>query len=127
MNSHRSSFIGRRAGFILFLLQPLACLTPPGLSGRGGSATPAGSGATPPPVERKTALDAWTAVAQMSPRTNIGNTLDNTTLWETGWGNPPITKGYIQSLARLGLKTTDIEKTRANGDELPKDTIPGGT
>ena len=39
---------------------------------------------------------------------NIGNTLDNTTTWETGWGNPRITKEYVQSLARLGFKTVRV-------------------
>jgi endoglucanase len=31
--------------------------------------------------------------------------LENTTSWETGWGNPLITKEYVESLARLGFKT----------------------
>jgi endoglucanase len=55
-----------------------------------------------------TEIDAWTAVAQMSPGINIGNTLDNTTTWETGWGNPLITKEYVESLARLGFKTVRL-------------------
>ena len=64
----------------------------------------------PPAVaqEAKTELDAWTAATQMSPGFNIGNTLENTTCWETGWGNPPITKEYVQSLARLGFKTVRL-------------------
>ena len=44
----------------------------------------------------------------MSPGINIGNTLDNTTIWETGWGNPPITKEYVQALAKLGFKTVRL-------------------
>ena len=55
-----------------------------------------------------TETDAWTAAAQMSPGINIGNTLENTTSWETGWGNPSITKEYVQSLARLGFKTVRL-------------------
>jgi endoglucanase len=55
-----------------------------------------------------TDLDAWTAVAQMSPGFNIGNTLENVTTWETGWGNPPITKDYVEALARLGFKTVRL-------------------
>ena len=39
---------------------------------------------------------------------NIGNTLDNTTQWETGWGNPRITKEYVESLAKLGFKTVRV-------------------
>ncbi|HEY4157835.1 MAG TPA: glycoside hydrolase family 5 protein [Polyangiaceae bacterium] len=53
-------------------------------------------------------LDAWTAAARMSPGVNIGNTLDNTTSWETGWGNPRISKAYVQALAALGFKTVRV-------------------
>ena len=59
-------------------------------------------------METMSELDAWTAVDLMSPAINIGNTLENTTAWETGWGNPPITKDYVQSLARLGFKTVRL-------------------
>lgn len=52
-----------------------------------------------------TDLDAWSAARLMGFGTNIGNTLDNTTTWETGWGNPAITKDYIQALAALGFRT----------------------
>ena len=55
-----------------------------------------------------TDLDAWTAAAAMSPGINIGNTLENTTSWETGWGNPPITKKFVVSLAHLGFKTVRL-------------------
>ena len=53
-------------------------------------------------------LDAWTAATQMGIGINIGNTLENTTQWETGWGNPPITKEYVESLAALGFKTVRL-------------------
>jgi endoglucanase len=53
-------------------------------------------------------IDAWTAVPRMSPGINIGNTLENTTQWETGWGNPPITEAYVRSLAGLGFKTVRL-------------------
>ena len=55
-----------------------------------------------------TELDARDAVARMGLGINIGNTLDNTTTWETGWGNPRITKEYVESLARLGFKTVRL-------------------
>ena len=58
--------------------------------------------------ETMTALDAWTAVDQMTPGINIGNTFDSTVHWETGWGSPLITKEYIQSLARAGFKTVRL-------------------
>lgn len=53
-------------------------------------------------------LDAWRAAKLMGLGVNIGNTLDNTSLWETGWGNPRITRGYIDSLAALGFKTVRL-------------------
>ena len=53
-------------------------------------------------------LDAWTAAKLMGTGVNIGNTLENTTTWETGWGNPRITKEYVESLARLGFKTVRV-------------------
>jgi endoglucanase len=53
-------------------------------------------------------LNAWTAATLMAPGTNIGNTLENTTAWETGWGNPLITKGFVDSLAHLGFKTVRL-------------------
>lgn len=69
-----------------------------------GAAAPAAA-AAPRGPEKMTELDAWAAVPLMSPGYNIGNTLENTTTWETGWGNPLITKEYVESLARLGFKT----------------------
>jgi len=53
-------------------------------------------------------LDAWTAVDLMTPGINIGNTFDNTSKWETGWGSPRITQGFIQSLARMGFKSVRL-------------------
>ena len=89
---------------------PLACLTPPPLNPSTATGSPAAPTLAAPPrgPEKLTEIDAWAASDQMSPGTNIGNTLENTTTWETGWGNPPITKEYIQSLARLGFKTVRL-------------------
>ncbi|HEU4779871.1 MAG TPA: glycoside hydrolase family 5 protein [Steroidobacteraceae bacterium] len=50
-------------------------------------------------------IDAWVAAKLMGTGFNIGNTLENTTTWETGWGNPRISKKYVDSLAALGFKT----------------------
>jgi endoglucanase len=55
-----------------------------------------------------TELDAWTAAKQMGIGVNIGNTLENTTAWETGWGNPPISREFVQSLARRGFRTVRV-------------------
>jgi endoglucanase len=57
------------------------------------------------PLETMAELDAWPAAARMIPGINIGNTLENVTHWETGWGNPAITEQYVRSLAALGFKT----------------------
>ena len=53
-------------------------------------------------------LDAWNAARLMGVGVNIGNTLENTTKWETGWGNPRITKEFVQNLAKLGFKTVRV-------------------
>jgi len=60
------------------------------------------------PAEPMTELDAWNAAKLMGLGVNIGNTLENTTQWETGWGNPRITKAYVDSLAALGFKTVRL-------------------
>jgi endoglucanase len=91
------------------VVQTLGCLTPPPRPSGGLAAVVDASGkASPLALEKMTELDAWAAVPLMSPGINIGNTLDNTTTWETGWGNPPITKEYVESLARLGFKTVRL-------------------
>src|SRR4029079_19210441 len=86
---------------------PLACLTPPPLNPTNAAGAPIAA-APPRPLEKMSEIDAWPAAAQMSPGVNIGNTLENTTTWATGWGNPPITKEYVQSLADLGFKTVRL-------------------
>ncbi|MEO7931523.1 MAG: glycoside hydrolase family 5 protein [Chthoniobacterales bacterium] len=65
---------------------------------------------TPPSIlpAKMKGLDAWTAVGQMTPGINIGNTFDNVSHWETGWGSPLITEGFIQSLARTGFKSVRL-------------------
>lgn len=62
----------------------------------------------PKPAQVVEDLDAWTAAKRMGVGINIGNTLENTYIWETGWGNPPITKQHIQLLAGLGFKTVRL-------------------
>lgn len=73
-----------------------------------------------------TNLDAWTAAAQMGIGVNIGNTLDNTTTWETGWGNPRITKEFVENLAKLGFKTVRLPvawDTYAKDGRIPDDKL----
>jgi endoglucanase len=71
-------------------------------------------------------LDAWDAAKQMGLGVNIGNTLENTTSWETGWGNPKITKEYVDSLAKLGFKTVRLPvawDTYAKNGKLDPDKL----
>lgn len=70
--------------------------------------TPRSPAANSPQPKKMASLDAWTAVGQMTPGINIGNTFDSVAGWETGWGSPIITKEYIQSLANLGFKTVRL-------------------
>ena len=49
-------------------------------------------------------LDAWDAAQQMGIGINIGNTLDNTTTWETGWGNPPHHQGVRREPGGAGIQ-----------------------
>ena len=100
-----ANLVRPRLAVLLFAAVPLACLLPPPLNSSGASG---GTKAAPPAVEKMTDLEAWAAVPLMTPGTNIGNTLDNTTTWETGWGNPPITKEFVESLAHLGFKTVRL-------------------
>jgi len=84
-----------------------ACIAPPPLSPNGATPSAAGE-ASPPALEPMAPLDAWTAVEQMTPGINIGNTFDNTTTWETGWGNPVVSHDYVNALAALGFKTVRV-------------------
>jgi endoglucanase len=71
-------------------------------------------------------LDAWTAANAMGIGVNIGNTLENTTAWETGWGNPPITQEYVQSLALHGFRVVRVPvawDTYANNGRIDRDKL----
>jgi endoglucanase len=57
---------------------------------------------------------------------NIGNTLENTTQWETGWGNPRITREFVNSLAAQGFRTVRVPvawDTWARDDIIPADKM----
>ena len=71
-------------------------------------------------------LDAWSAAKLMGIGVNIGNTLDNTTTWETGWGNPPVTRDYIQHLASLGFRSVRLPvawDTYAHDGRIDRDKL----
>jgi endoglucanase len=72
--------------------------SPMGGSATGGSATGATSGD----------VNAQAMAAELGFGTNIGNTLENTTTWETGWGQPLITQAFINGMASRGIKTVRI-------------------
>jgi endoglucanase len=79
-----------------------------------------------PASEPMAELDAWHAATLMGLGVNIGNTLDNTSKWETGWGNPRITKEYIDSLAAIGLKSVRLPvawDTFAHEGRIPADKL----
>jgi hypothetical protein len=87
----------------------LACITPPSAKpATASSATATNPPKGAPPLETASDLDAWTAGKAMGIGINIGNTLENTTEWETGWGQPFITKAYIDALADLGFETVRL-------------------
>jgi len=71
-------------------------------------------------------LDAWQAATLMGTGVNIGNTLENTMQWEIGWGNPRITREYIQKLAGLGFRTVRLPvawDTYARDGRIPADKL----
>jgi endoglucanase len=96
-------------------MAPAACLTPPTATSNPAvppapvaPAAPSQAVEATAPLEAMTETDAWAAVPLMRPGINIGNTLENITHWETGWGNPVITEEYVRSLAALGFKTVRL-------------------
>jgi endoglucanase len=74
-----------------------------GMSSGGGAAGQSGaSGAA------GASVNAATLAKVMGFGANIGNTLENTTTWETGWGEPLITQAYINGMASHGIKTVRV-------------------
>ena len=68
-----------------------------GVSNAGGAS---GSGSDP--------VNVVAMAKAMGFGANIGNTLENTTTWETGWGEPAITQAYINGMASRGIKTVRV-------------------
>ncbi len=120
-----STLASHHLAWLLFLL-PVACLTPPSHVHPTGPGLQVNRPKPSPNVEPMADLDAWTAASRMGLAVNIGNTLENTTTWETGWGNPPITRGYIESLRRLGYSTVRLPvawDTYAENGEIQADKL----
>ena len=69
-----------------------------GSSASGGASGSGGSGT----------VDTRALVKALGFGTNIGNTLENTATWETGWGQPLITQAFINGIASRGIKTVRV-------------------
>src|SRR6187431_653899 len=78
-----------------------------GLTGSGGAAGGA-SGSTGVSGGSNEPVDARALVKALGFGTNIGNTLENTATWETGWSQPLITQVFINGLASHGIKTVRV-------------------
>ncbi len=64
--------------------------------------------------------------ATMGFGANIGNTLENTYQWETGWGQPLITQQYINGMANNGIKSIRVPvawNTYAVNGVVPSDKM----
>ena len=72
-----------------------------GTSSAGTASSGAAGGATDE-------VNASAMAAKMGFGANIGNTLENTTSWETGWGQPLITQTFINGMASHGIKTVRV-------------------
>lgn len=84
-----------------------------GGSSRSGASTTATArgGATATSATTGPSNDSVSAkamAAAMGFGANIGNTLENTTTWETGWGQPLITLAFIKGMASRGIKTVRV-------------------
>jgi endoglucanase len=53
-------------------------------------------------------VDTTALALTMGFGANIGNTLENTAVWETGWGQPLITQTFINGMASRGIKTVRV-------------------
>ena len=78
-----------------------------GDAGAGGALT-GGAGGSGGTDGSATPVDAAAIVPDMGVGANIGNTLENTTTWETGWGQPLITRAFINGMASHGIKTVRV-------------------
>jgi endoglucanase len=93
-------------------------------SGTGGST--GGQGGGQAGSSGSAGSDAADTAADMGFGVNIGNTLENTTAWETGWGQPLITREFISGMAANGIKTIRLPvawDTYAENGAIPPDKV----
>ena len=76
--------------------------------GAGGSSSAGASGTAGGTAGTAGDVDTTKLAVAMGFGTNLGNTFDNTTTWETGWGEPLVTQTFIQGLASHGIKTVRV-------------------
>jgi endoglucanase len=80
-----------------------------GNPGSGGTAGSAGSGGgAGGNGGAASTVDATAMAVAMGFGANIGNTFDNTTSWETGWGEPMVTQAFVNGMASHGIKTVRV-------------------
>jgi len=79
-----------------------------GTTSTGGITSTGGSNTITGGVTTTGTVDATAMAKAMGFGTNIGNTLENTAGWETGWGQPLITQTYIKGMASRGIKTVRV-------------------
>lgn len=98
--------------------QPGTGGTEPGSGGSGagaggvepgaGGTEPTTGGTDPGSGGTEAHLSATAMAVDMGFGTNLANTFENTTIWETGWGMPVVTPEYVQGMAANGIKTVRV-------------------
>ena len=78
------------------------------LGGGNGGAAGSAQGGSAGKLQEGEPVDAEAMVPDMGFGANIGNTLENTNIWETGWGQPNITREFIDGMASRGIKTVRV-------------------
>jgi len=84
------------------------CCVESGARSAGGTGGHIGTNPVNPVTDASPTGDAATMAKAMGMGVNIGNTLENTSSWETGWGQPLITQTYINGLANHGIRTVRV-------------------
>jgi endoglucanase len=79
-----------------------------GVSSGSGGASAGSGGASAGGGGADEIVDTRAMVSALGVGTNIGNTLENTASWETGWSQPLITQAFINGLAGRGIKTVRV-------------------
>jgi endoglucanase len=77
-------------------------------AGHGGSGGSGAAGSAGSVGGAGGAVDTTAMAVAMGFGVNIGNTFDNTTTWETGWGQPLVTQAFIKGLASRGVKSVRV-------------------